>query len=160
MSESISRVIEDEKSTETSSDAMELMFGKYGKSMIELMQAVKALGDSGILSIASSLLENYQDALATITEELSDGRMENFIRNVSAVYTLLSRIQPEMVRSFMENAADEMNRGNREYPGKPLGLLSLNSLIRDPDVSSGMRILVGTMKGFTKKRGDHVHDQD
>jgi uncharacterized protein YjgD (DUF1641 family) len=160
MSESISRVIEEKKSTVTSSDAMEFMSGKYGRSMIELMQVVKALSDSGILSIASSLLENYQDALSTITEELSDGRMENFIRNVSAVYTLLSRLPPEMVSSFMENAADEMTKGNREHPGKPMGLLSLNSLIKDPDVSSGMRILIGTMKGFTRKTGDHKHDQD
>ena len=160
MSESISRITEDEKSTETLSDAMEFMSGKYGKSLIELMQAVKALSDSGILSIASSLLENYNDALSTITEELSDRRMENFIRNITALYTLLSRLSPEMVRSFMENAADEMNRGSGEYPGKPIGLFSLNSLIKDPDVSSGMRILIGTMKGFTKKTGDSEHDQD
>ena len=160
MSESISRITEDEKSTETSPDAMEFMSGKYGKSLIELMHAVKALSDSGILSIASSLLENYNDALSTITEELSDRRMENFIRNITALYTLLSRLPPEMVRNFMENAADEMNRGSEEYHGKPMGLLSLNSLIKDPDVSSGMRILIGTMKGFTKKTRDSEHDQD
>jgi uncharacterized protein YjgD (DUF1641 family) len=160
MSESISRVIEDENNTETSFAAMEFISGKYGKSMIELMQVVKALSDSGILSIASSLFENYQDVLSTITEEFSDGHMENFIRNVSAMYTLLSRLQPEMIRNFMENAADEMNRGNLEYPRKPIGLLSLNSLIKDPDVSSGMRILTGIMKGFTKKNGEHEHDQD
>lgn len=50
----------------------------------------------------------------------------------------------------MENAAEEMTKGSGGEPQKPLGLLSMGSLFKDQDVSAGLRILVGTMKGFTK----------
>jgi uncharacterized protein YjgD (DUF1641 family) len=117
----------------------------------EAMAAIRALSESGILSMITSFASNYQDVLAELMDEITDGRMENFILNLSSIFTLLSRLPPDMVRGFMVNAATEMNSGNSGENMKPMGLLSMLSLFKDSDASAGLRILVGTMKGFTKQ---------
>ncbi|MEM0155304.1 MAG: DUF1641 domain-containing protein [Thermoplasmataceae archaeon] len=150
MSESIAEIKADEESLDEQQVISKLLL-ESAKPISEAMAAIKALSESGILSMIASFASNYQDVLAELMDGLTDDRMENFMLNLSSIFTLLSRLPPGMVRGFMENAASEMNGGNDEKNLKPLGLLSMLSLFKDSDASAGLRILVGTMKGFTKQ---------
>ncbi|QRF74867.1 hypothetical protein Thermo_00359 [Thermoplasmatales archaeon] len=154
MSKSISRVVDEDNVKKGEQEAINAFSEAAGRDTDEFTRLVKALSESGLISIITSIAENYQDVLATLTEELSDTRMSNFIRNLSAIYTLLSRIPPDIVRGFVNNSADEIISGAKNGDHKSLGLLSVNSLIKDSDVSSGLRILIGMMKGFTKPGKD------
>lgn len=154
MSKAISRVVDEDNDRHGMQEAMNAFSEAAGGDTDEFARLVKALSYSGVISIITSIAENYQDVLATFTEELSDTRMSNFIRNLSAIYTLLSRIPPDLVMGFVNNSADEIISGAKSGDHKPLGLLAVNSLIKDPDVSSGLRILIGMLKGFTKPGKD------
>jgi len=154
MSESISRVVDEDKDKQGLQEAINAFSELAEVHSDEFSRLVKAMSDTGLISIITSIAENYQDVLATFTEELSDTRMSNFIRNLSAIYTLLSRIPPDIVRGFVNNSADEIISGAKSGDHKPLGLLAVNSLIKDPDVSSGLKILIGILKGFTKSGRD------
>jgi uncharacterized protein YjgD (DUF1641 family) len=118
------------------------------KSLIELVQKVS---QSGAIDFLKAMLEKYRDVTSVVFSELSEPENSNFIRNILTLYTLLSRVDPDILRRFMENLAQSIqsSESNRNKP--PLGLLGMGREIKDPDVSAGLRVLLSAAKGFTKK---------
>lgn len=118
------------------------------KSMMEL---VKKVSQSGIIEVLKALMETYGDVASVVFNEMAEPENSNFIRNLLTIYTLLSRINPDMLRKFMENLADSIQNADTNRTKPPLGLFSLGRELKDEDVSAGIRVLLSAAKGFTKK---------
>lgn len=124
---------------------------EYSEDIDALFGLISAANKSGILTLLRSLFENKGSSMDEISDELVKPKNIRFVRNLMSIYTLLSNIDPEIVRSFMLTLAKAVDSSPDMKSEGPMGLLALRSKMRDPDVSVGMRVLFETARGFTRK---------
>ena len=116
-----------------------------------VLAILRKVTESGILEALAALIERNQEVMSVIFGELSQKENSNFVRNILTVYTLLSRIDPEKLRKFMKNLAESINESDKFRGERPLGLLSIGREIKDPDISTGIRVLLNAARGFSTK---------
>ncbi|BAB59386.1 TVG0257960 [Thermoplasma volcanium GSS1] len=97
-----------------------------------------------------AIMEHKADVVGVATEEIYKEKNQNFLRNILTIYTLLSSIDSERLRKFMENAAKSIESADKLKAEGSLSLLKIGSQLKDPDVSAGVRVLLSVAKGFTK----------
>jgi uncharacterized protein YjgD (DUF1641 family) len=152
MAKSIELIKEEE--TEQKQDNIVGLMGdlmSMDKELKSMMELVKKISQSGVIEVLKALIEKYGDVTSVVFNELAEPENSNFIRNLLTLYTLLSRINPELLRKFMENLADSIQNADTNKTKPPLGLFSLGRELRDEDISAGIRVLLSAAKGFTKK---------
>ncbi len=152
MAKMIEKIEENGNAETVSPEAvMEEMAG-HMEDISAVLDLVAAANRSGMISFLKSLVENYRGITDVVVEEATSQSNMRFIRNLLSIYTVLSRVDPERLRPFMENAARSVEDADRLKAEGPLGLLKIGSQLKDPDVSAGIRILLSMAKGFTEGR--------
>lgn len=143
----------DEEEMDSTSQIVDLLATHAGDigSILELIAVARK---SGIIDFLEALLERKGDATEVIVEEATKEQNMRFIRNILTIYTLLSRVNPDILRAFMENAAHSIEKSEEFRKEGSLGLLKINSQLKDPDVSAGLRVLISLAKGFTRREKD------
>ena len=135
--------------------ASRLNFGEYLDSIEEFLKLLKSLKDSGLLSMISAFSEHYRDSTDVVVEQLANEKNYRVVRNILTLYTLLSNIDPDHLRSIAENAGKELTASRTsESIREPLGALQLLRLLKDPETSAGVRVMFSLLKAFAPKSGD------
>lgn len=138
------------KDSEISAGVLSLL-AEHGEDLKAVLDLVSLARRSGLLDFLKALLERKEDATEVLVEEATKDPNMKFLRNLLSVYTLLSRIDPDRIRGFMENAADSVQSAGKFKGEGPMGILKINSQIKDPDVSAGLRVLFSLARGFTAR---------
>lgn len=126
---------------------------KRNESAIEAFSRFNlALESSGILPMLSSLLEHYNEVLKIFVEQVSTQQTSQFINNLLTIYTLLSSIDQRKLLSIMNNISQTINAADKFKEQDSLGLLSMLRLLRDPDVSAGMRAAFDIIGGLSRNK--------
>ena len=152
MAKMIEEIEEDKKSGSVSPDELMEQIMNHASDISAVLDLIAAANRTGVIAFLKALVENHQDVTGVVVEEATSQSNMRFIRNLLSVYTVLSRIDPEKLRPFMENAADSIADADRLKADGPLGLLKIGSQLKDPDVSAGVRVLLSVAKGFTSGR--------
>lgn len=135
----------------TPDEVME-QIGDHASDISAVLDLIGAANRTGIIGFLKALIENHQDITDVIVETATEESSMRFIRNLLSVYAMLSRIDPEKLGPFMENAAESIEAADRLKSEGPMGLLKIGSQLKDPDVSAGVRVLLSVAKGFTAGR--------
>ncbi len=152
MAKMIEEIEEDKKSGSVSSDEIMEQIMNHASDISAVLDLIAAANRTGVIGFLKALVENHQDVTDVVVEEATSQSNMRFIRNLLSVYTMLSRIDPDRLRPFMENAADSITAADGLKVEGPLGLLKIGSQLKDPDVSAGVRVLLSIAKGFTAGR--------
>lgn len=126
------------------------LISRHGEEIDAFLDLVKVAKDSGIFTFLKALFENKGDSMAEVSSELTKPQNIRFVRNIMSIYTLLSNIDPEIVRKFMLNLANAVDKSPGLKDKGPMGLMALRSNMKDPDVTVGFRVLFEVAKGFTR----------
>lgn len=116
------------------------------QSLLDLISAFKK---SGILSLMNAILSQKDDVLEVVSSDLLNAENTRFIQNALSIYTLLSRVDPEIIRRMVLTAADAMMNADVFKKDRPLGLLRINSMLKDPDLSAGIRVILSAIGAMT-----------
>jgi len=154
MAKMIEEIEEDKKSGTASPDAVMEEIMNHASDISAVLDLIAAANRTGVIGFLRALVENHQDVTDVVVEEATSQSNMRFMRNLLSVYTMLSRIDPERLRPFMENAADSIAAADRLKADGPLGLLKIGSQLKDPDISAGVRVLLSVARGFTAGRKD------
>lgn len=152
--EEIEKMTEDEYSSNQEQDVFKLL-SEHTDELRTLFSLVKSASNSGICTLAKALMDNKGESMQDITEELAKPKNVNFIRNLMSIYSLLSNIEPDVVRGFMLNLADAVDKSPGMKGQGSMGLMALRSNMKDPDVAVGFRVLFEVAKGFTRNRNNN-----
>lgn len=117
------------------------------KSFLDLLRSAN---ESGILTLLKALFDHKGDAMNEVSGELGKSKNVKFVRNLMSIYTLLSNIDPDVVRPFMLNLSKAVDRSEDLKDKGPMGLMAMRSQMMDPDVAVGFRVLFEVAKGFTR----------
>ncbi|MCL5804386.1 MAG: DUF1641 domain-containing protein [Thermoplasmataceae archaeon] len=116
------------------------------QSLLDLISAFKK---SGILSLMNAILSQKDDVLEVVSSDLLNAENTRFIQNALSIYTLLSRVDPEKISRMVLTAADAMMNADVFKKDRPLGLLRINSMLKDPDLSAGIRVILSAIGAMT-----------
>lgn len=150
--EEIEKMAEEEQTTSGLGDGIALIM-EHREELSALLDLLKAAHQSGVLTLLKAFMDNRGSASADISEELARPKNIRFIRNLTSMYTLLSNIDPEVVRPFMLNLAKAVDKSPSMKDQGPMGLMAIRSQMRDPDVAVGFRVLFEVAKGFSRESG-------
>ena len=154
MAKMIEEIEDDKKSGSVPTSELMEQIADHASDISAVLDLIEAANRTGVIAFLKALVENHQDVTEVIVEEATSQGNMRFVRNLLSVYTMLSRIDPERLRPFMENAADSIAAADRLKADGPLGLLKIGSQLKDPDVSAGVRVLLSVARGFTAGRKD------
>lgn len=150
LTEEIEKMNEDEVTANDEMDLVKLL-SDHVDEIGSLLSILRSASESGILTLFRGLFENKGDSMQEISEELTKPKNVRFVRNLMSIYTLLSNIDPDIVRSFMLNLASSVDRSPEFRDMGPVGLMALRSNMKDPEVAVGFRVLFEVAKGFTSQ---------
>ncbi|MEM0156772.1 MAG: DUF1641 domain-containing protein [Thermoplasmataceae archaeon] len=152
MAKMIEKIEENGKTGIISPDEVLEQIAGHAQDISAVLELIAAANKTGMISFLKSLVENYQGITDVVVEEATSQSNMRFLRNLLSIYTVLSRVDPDRLRPFMENAAHSVEDADRLKAEGPLGLLKIGSQLKDPDVSAGVRVLLSMAKGFTEGR--------
>lgn len=132
-------------------DLFQLMY-EHRNELNSVLELLKTAEESGILTLLRSLLENRDASSSEISNELTRPKNIRFVRNLMSIYTLLSNIDPDIVRNFMLNLASAVDHSDELKKQGPMGLMAIRSNMKDPDVTVGFRVLFEIARGFTTEK--------
>ncbi len=147
--EEIEKMTEEEEKENKGQDILKVL-SEHSQEISSLLDLVKTASESGLFTIVKAFLENKGESMTDITEELAKPKNVRFVRNLMSIYTLLSNIEPDIVRNFMLNLASAVDKSPSFRGQGGMGLLALRSSMKDPDVSVGFKVLYEVAKGFTR----------
>lgn len=116
-----------------------------------IMRVTDALQSSGLLKVITALLEHYDDTVRIMVDQLSTEKTSQFINNLLTIYTLLSSIDQKRLLFIIENVSETINSADKFKSQETLGLFSLLRLMKDPDVSAGLRAAFNVLGGLSRK---------
>lgn len=148
--EEIERMNEEDFKVNKEQDVFKIL-SEHAEEIGSLLDLLKSASDSGVFTLLRALFENKGDSMHDITEELAKPKNVRFVRNLMSIYTLLSNIDPDVVRNFMLNLANAVDIAPKLKDGS-MGLLALRNNMKDPDVTVGFRVLFEIAKGFTQPK--------
>ena len=151
MAKMIEHVETEEKPGSDISEETLGQLARHAEDISAVLELVSVARRSGILEFLKAIMERREDAAEVLVEEATRDPNMRFLRNLLSVYTLLSRVNPDKIRGFMENAAESIQSADHFREEGPLGLLKINSQLKDPDVSAGLRVMLSLAKGFTSR---------
>ena len=128
------------------------MFQRHFDDIQSLLDLISAFKESGILSMIKSMLTQKDDVLDVVSSDLLNAENARFIQNALSIYALLSRVDPEIMRHIVLTAADAMMNADAFKKEPPLGLLRINSMLKDPDISAGIRVMLSAIGAMTSSR--------
>ena len=129
------------------------MITRYSSDIEKLLEIVSVANRTGLLDLLESIMLQKDDVLQIATEEVNSARNNRFIRNSLSMYTLLSGLDPEIVRPMIENTAKSLSNMESLKSARQGGLSKIISDFRDPNVLAGMKVLLSIMKGITGGAG-------
>ncbi len=129
------------------------MITRYSSDIEKLLEIVSVANRTGLLDLLESIMLHKDDVLQIATEEVNSARNNRFIQNSLSMYTLLSGLDPEIVRPMIENTAKSLSNMESLKSAQQGGLSKIISDFRDPNVLAGMRVLLSIMKGITGGAG-------
>ena len=128
------------------------MFQRHFDDIQSLLDLISAFRESGFHSMIKSMLTQKDDVLEVVSSDLLNAENARFIQNALSIYALLSRVDPEIMRHIVLTAADAMMNADAFKKEPPLGLLRINSMLKDPDISAGIRVMLSAIGAMTSSR--------
>ncbi len=120
-------------------------------AMASLARLTGAMESSGLLTMLSAFLEHYEDTLKIVVDQVSTERTSQFINNLLTIYTLLSSIDQRRLLSIINSISNALNDADKFRTQESLGLLSMLRLLKDPDVSAGLRAAFDILGSISRK---------
>lgn len=147
--EEIEKKTEQEATVIAEQDLFRLLL-EHSEEISSLLDLIRAGSESGLFTLVKGLLENKGESIGSISDELVKPKNMRFVRNLMSIYTLLSNIDPDIVRNFMLNLARAVDSSSSLKEQGSMGLMALRSNMKDEDVAVGFRVLFEVAKGFTR----------
>lgn len=124
---------------------------KFEGAVNSFVRFTDALDSSGLLPMVTSFLEHYDETLKIIVEQVSTEKTSQFFNNLLTIYTLLSSIDQKRLLSIINSVSETINSVDKFRSQDSLGLLAMLRLMKDPDVSAGLRAAFEMIGGLSRK---------
>lgn len=117
-------------------------------SLLETLQLLQELHDSGILDALNSLVKAKEKVAKIAVGQMTREPVTNLINNTMAAGGALTTIDPEMTKKLMGSVAlgiEKAQQGLQE--DSKVGILDLLKVLNDPDINRAIGFGLNLLKG-------------
>ncbi|WP_077212307.1 DUF1641 domain-containing protein [Bacillus dakarensis] len=117
-------------------------------SLLETLQLLQELHDSGILDALNSLVKAKEKVAKIAVGQMTREPVTNLINNTMAAGGALTTLDPEMTKKLMGSVAlgiEKAQQGLQE--DSKVGILDLLKVLNDPDINRAIGFGLNLLKG-------------
>lgn len=124
-------------------------------SLLDMLQLLQELHDSGILEAAGSLVKAKESVAKIAVTQLTRQPVTNMINNAMAAGGVLTELEPETTKKLLSSLSAGLKKAEEGLEsGKKLGIFDLMKALKDPDINRalgfGFNLLKGLGEGLKK----------
>lgn len=118
-------------------------------SLLDTLQLLKELHDSGILEAINSLVKAKEEVAKIAVGQMTREPVTNLINNAMAAGGALTSLDPEMTKKLMGGMAKGLEKAEQGLQSNSkVGILDLLKALKDPDLNRAMGFGLNLLKGI------------
>jgi len=118
-------------------------------SLVDTLQLLQELHDSGILEAAVSLVKTKEKVAKIAVGQMTREPVTNLINNAMAAGGALTTIDPEMTKKLMDSVVNGLEKaGQGLHTNSKVGILDLLKVLNDPDINRALGFGINLLKGI------------
>ncbi|WP_338469753.1 DUF1641 domain-containing protein [Niallia sp. XMNu-256] len=122
-------------------------------SLLETLQLLQELHNSGILEAANSLVKTKEEVAKIAVGQITREPVTNLINNAMAAGGVLTQMDPETTKKLMGSVAKGLEKAQQGLQSdSQTSILDLMKALKDPDmnraITFGMNLLKGVGEGL------------
>lgn len=125
------------------------------EALNKIFGIVSELNDMGALEAANSMLKAKEEIAGIALHQVSREPITNLINHLLGATTALSAMDPDMTAKLTNSLASGMNEAAAHHQNnKPIGMLDLLKVLKDPDINRAIGFGIHFLKGMGKELGE------
>jgi uncharacterized protein YjgD (DUF1641 family) len=136
--------------TQLSLQQVENALAAHGDGIVALLDFVDALHQSGLLEMATALLQRGENVLEIIVHQAKKPEAVGAIKNLFALCSVFSQVD---LSKFLGMVTEASKAAQSDQAPPVRGVWDLVRALRDPDVQRGLSIGLGVLKGLGQAVG-------
>jgi uncharacterized protein YjgD (DUF1641 family) len=118
-------------------------------SLLETLQLLQELHNSGILEAAGSLIKAKEEVAKIAVSQMTREPVTNMINNLMAAGGALTALDPEMTKKLIGSVAKGMEKAEKGLQSNSkVGVLDLLKVLNDPDINRAIGFGLNLLKGI------------
>lgn len=142
---------EEERAQQKLTDLQKLL-AENENALNSIMNIVGELNDMGALEAANSLLQAKERVASIAIHQVSREPVTNLINHLLSVADTLASTDPDMIKKLTGSITAGMEEANEHlHSSKPIGVMDLLKVLKDPDINRAIRFGMHFLKGMGKE---------
>src|SRR6184192_4074455 len=118
-------------------------------SLLDTLQLVQELHNSGILAAINSLVKAKEEVAKIAVGQMTREPVSNIINNAMAAGGALTALEPEMTKKLMGSVAKGLEKAEQGLQANSkVGILDLLKVLNDPDINRAIGFGLNLLKGI------------
>lgn len=118
------------------------------ESVRELLELVRLLDERGLLRFANDVLREEDRVVEVVTRRIEADDLRKAIRNLEVLVRTFRALDPATLGALAQGVPAALDESHRAERDRPVGILEIISLLRDPEVNRGVRMVLGFLRGI------------
>ncbi len=131
----------------TLNDALGPELGASVEPLRELLSLVRLLGERGILRFSADLLREEDRVIEVVSERFRPEELRRAVANLEVVVRAFRDLDPDALGRFARGVPPGLLEAQRSEASAPLGVFEMLSVLQEPDVNRGVRMVLGFLRG-------------
>ncbi|OCA87216.1 DUF1641 domain-containing protein [Pseudobacillus wudalianchiensis] len=131
---------------------LQKQLAEHEEALNSILTIVGELNDMGALEAANSMLQAKEKVASIAIHQASREPITNLINHFLSATDALANMDPNMMKKLTGSITAGVEEANEHlHSGKPLGMIDLLKVLKDPDINRAVRFGVHFLKGMGKE---------
>jgi uncharacterized protein YjgD (DUF1641 family) len=113
----------------------------------QLLELIRALDERGILRFSTDLLREEDRVIEVLSERFRPEDLRRAVANLEVLVRVFRDIDPAALGGIARALPSALTEARRAESDPAMGLFEMVSVLRDPDVNRGVRMVLGFLRG-------------
>jgi uncharacterized protein YjgD (DUF1641 family) len=137
----------EEASSDAVTDLLAPDLEASAESLRQLLELVRLLDERGLLRFSTDLLREEDRVIEVLSERFRPEDLRRAVANLEVVVRTFRDIDPRTLGEIARAVPAALVEAHRAESDAPMGLFEMLSVLREPDVNRGVRMVLGFLRG-------------
>ncbi len=123
---------------------------EYREGFLNLLETVKNLNDSGMLSMINAIAANYPFIIDSISEQFDTDTSKNLFTNIAEIVSIMAKINPDKVSNYLGNIGKSIN--DTDINKQESGLMNIMRLLNNKETSRTIAAMLSILSEISGRK--------
>jgi len=141
------RPVAEESSVESLTEALAPDLGASVESIRQLLDLVRLLDERGLLRFSTDLLREEDRVIEVLAERFRPEDLRRAVGNLEVLVRTFRDVDPGTLGAIARAVPAALEEAHRAESDPVMGLFEMVSVLRDPEINRGVRMVLGFLRG-------------